>query len=137
MAHDEDESEAHKKQVDLQQRIRDRAVRVKRQQERLEQLNEQLEHLEGPQRHTIEQLREEIAKVDKDLNTARQDTVAAKAKLAESTEALEKKTQEKRIASDSLYTMLLDSEEGKMAKLGEMEKRFGELRLVPGPGGKS
>ncbi|KAG8464163.1 hypothetical protein KFE25_003226 [Diacronema lutheri] len=127
MAPDPDESEAKVKQKELTQRIREREEVVKRQQERLEQLNAQLEQLEGPQRHTIEQLRIEIDRVDKLLNGARADQVSATLKVAEATELLERKTEDKRSSSDQLYTMLLDSEEGKSAKLAELEARFDRL----------
>lgn len=126
---DEEETEAKLKQKELLQRIRMRESLVKRQQERLEHLNAQLEQLEGPQRHTIEQLRIEIDRVDKLLNAARAEQANTKAKLVEATELLERKTEDKRSSSDQLYTMLLDSEEGKMAKLTEMEARFEHLLL--------
>jgi predicted RNase H-like nuclease (RuvC/YqgF family) len=121
------ESEAKVKQKELAAKLRERGERVKRQQERLEKLNEQLEQLEGPQRHSIEQLRHEIDRVDKLLNSARAEQSAVKATLTECTEHLERKTEDKRSASDQLYTMLLDSEEGKLTKLEQLEKRFAEL----------
>jgi len=110
------------KRAELETAISERVRRVQEEQAQLEQLQKQVKSMETVQVHGIEQLRNEIVKVTASLGSWTQKLTAAEARLAESTSQLERCQETKRILSERLFEMLLESEEAKQERLQSVEQ---------------
>ena len=78
--------------------------------------------METVQVHGIEQLKREIVNVTGSLEGWRQKLRSAETKLAQSTEQLEQCQETKRILTERLFEMLLESEEAKQERLQSVEQ---------------
>ena len=105
-----------------QSAISERVRRVQQEQAQLEQLQKQVKSMETVQVHGIAQLQTEIMKVTNQLGSWQQKLRDAEARLAQSTTQLEQCQETKRILSERLFEMLLESEEAKQERLQSVEQ---------------
>ena len=110
--------------------ISERVRRVQEEQAQLEQLHKQVKSMETVQVHGIEQLRTEIVKVTATLGTWTQKLRDAEQRLAQSTAQLERCQETKRILSERLFEMLLESEEAKHERLQSVEASLDDIELT-------
>mmetsp|Transcript_6795 Transcript_6795/g.20413 ORF Transcript_6795/g.20413 Transcript_6795/m.20413 type:complete len:102 (-) Transcript_6795:647-952(-) len=91
--------------------------------------------METVQVHGIEQLRTEIVKVTATLGTWTQKLRDAEERLTQSTAQLERCQETKRILSERLFEMLLESEEAKQERLASVEATLDDLETAPDEAG--
>ena len=106
-----------------------RAQKIREESEHLQQIERMVKDMEGPQRHGIEQLRQEITRVQSDLQGWHATKKEADGELEAATAELQKLQEMKRGVSERLFDLLMDSEEVRMEKLASIETTLNTLRV--------
>eukprot|EP00310_Coccolithus_braarudii_P002263 CAMPEP_0183364114 /NCGR_PEP_ID=MMETSP0164_2-20130417/78432_1 /TAXON_ID=221442 /ORGANISM="Coccolithus pelagicus ssp braarudi, Strain PLY182g" /LENGTH=104 /DNA_ID=CAMNT_0025539347 /DNA_START=45 /DNA_END=356 /DNA_ORIENTATION=- len=83
--------------------------------------------MEGPQRHSIEQLRQEIVRVQLELDKWSSVSSRAKSELEQATTLLRQRQEVKRRLSERLFKLLLDSEDSREERLHHVERSLEQL----------
>lgn len=127
-----DEEVGKQKAKELESEIQTRVRRIELEQRHLQQLQRMVVEMEGPQRHGIEQLRQEITRIQTDLTRWHATKRAADAEVAAAKVELMQAQENKRRLSERLFDMLMDSEEGRLEKLASVEASLASLETSGG-----
>ena len=121
------DEEAKLKAKELESAIQVRVRKVEQERAHLEHVQRAVQEMEGPQRHGIEQLRQEITRVQNELHSwnavHREATLEVEASKAELLQLQETK----RALSERLFDMLLNSEEVRHERLASVESELASL----------
>ena len=127
-----DEEVGKQKAKELESEIQTRVRRIELEQKHLQQLQRMVVDMEGPQRHGIEQLRQEITRIQTDLTGWHTAKRAADAEVEATKAELMQAQENKRRLSERLFDMLMDSEEGRLEKLASVEASLASLETSEG-----
>lgn len=116
-----DEAATRQKRRELESAIGARARALRDEEWRLQQLTKQIHSLDATEQRSIEQLKTEIMRVSGDLMRETSRLRMAEARLADATRKLQDEQEEKRVLSEQLMSLLLDSEESSASRLREVE----------------
>lgn len=127
-----DEEFGKQKAKELESEIQTRVRRIELEQAHLQQLQRMVSEMEGPQRHGIEQLRQEITRIQTELTSWHTTKRAADTEVEAATAELMQAQETKRRLSERLFDMLMDSEEGRLEKLASVEASLASLENTGG-----
>lgn len=116
------EDAAKAKARELEVAIAERVRKVQEEQSHLELLQKQVRGMEEVQVHGIQQLRAEIVRVTGELEHWQHKLRASDERLTLATSTLEKCQDTKRVLSERLLSVLLESEEAKQERLQSVEQ---------------
>ena len=116
-----DDEATRQKRRELESAIAARARTLREEEARLRSLEKQIQSLDVTEQRSIEQLKLEIMRVSGELARATTSLHAAESRLEAATEELRERQEEKRALSESLMSILLESEDAAAVHLQAVE----------------
>ena len=132
MASTPEDSEAARRRRELETSIEARVKQVEQEHERLLGLSKQVASMEVVNAKGIEQLRQEIVKVNGELEGESSRLKAAQTRLSDATATLREQQEVKAALSERLMEVLLESESTAEQRLKSVEE---DLKALGAPGG--